>query len=67
MRIVNIVSNGVVTNANVVAQDDSLYIKGTTYVPCLIRGHWVNVRSDKVVDAKTAHLPTTFRMLALTV
>ncbi|AII27144.1 hypothetical protein [Vibrio cholerae] len=54
MRIVNIVKNGVVTNSNVVAQDDRLYIKGNTYVPCLLGGHWVNVRSDKVVDAPKA-------------
>lgn len=50
MRTVNIVKNEVVTNSNVVANvSHAHYHNGSKYIPCILGGHWVNVRATNVV------------------
>lgn len=57
MRTVNIVKNGVTTNANVVARtEEPHYHNGEKYFPCLLNGQWTNVRSSRVVFIKENRL-----------
>jgi hypothetical protein len=54
MRTVNIVSNGKVTESNVVANDhEKHYINGNKYVEVLLGGHWTKVRAEKLETVKS--------------